>query len=81
MLIPSIALALAVPVLDSRTATAELVAGGWLTPPPIPKVAPPPPRRVVPVVPVARKAPPPRPRPAPQRQAPAPLPYDGKVRF
>ena len=78
---PSIALALVLSILDGGTASAELVPGGWLTPPPIPEAPPPPPPREI--VPIVRQEPPPRrqPRPAnpaPVRQAP---PSDGKVRF
>jgi hypothetical protein len=81
ILMPSIALALVLPVLDSGPAAAELVAGGWLMPPRIPQAAPPRPREVVPVV-RRREPPPPRPRPAnPAPARPALPPSDGKVRF
>jgi hypothetical protein len=80
ILMPSIALALVLPVLDGGPAAAELVAGGWLMPPRLPQAAPSPPREVVPVV--RRREPPPRPRPAnPAPARPAPPPSDGKVRF
>src|SRR3954452_3274708 len=81
-LLPSIALALVLSVLDSGTSAADLVAGGWLTPPQIPQAAPPPPPRVV--VPVVRQEPPPpqRPRPvSPAPARPAPPPTNGKVQF
>src|SRR3954447_5917520 len=41
-LLPSIALALVLSVLDSGTSAADLVAGGWLTPPHNPPRPPPP---------------------------------------
>jgi hypothetical protein len=81
ILMPAIALALALSILDSGTARAEMVAGGWLMPPRVPKAAPrPPPEVFVPVAPVVRREPPPRPvSRAPARRAPPPS--DGKVRF
>ena len=62
------------------TARAELVAGGWLTPPKIPD---PPPEAPPPAAAAIRPIPPPRPRvtkPAVQRP-PARPPSDGKVQF
>src|SRR3954452_24118633 len=82
--LPSIALALVLSVLEGGTAAADLVAGGWLMPPRVPRAAPPPPPPAEPaVVPVARprEAPPPRPRPAnpaPVRPTGPPPPSDGK---
>jgi hypothetical protein len=87
ILMPSIALALAFSVLDSGPAAADLVAGGWLTPPPAPQAAPPPQPRPVamPVAPVVRRRePPPQPRPQPRpapQQMQAPVSNNGKVQF
>jgi hypothetical protein len=84
--LPTIALTLLLSMAGSDGAVAELVAGGWLTPPPAPQAPPePPPRAVAPAPPIVRSEPPPRPQPprqpARQRAEPAPPPSNGKVQF
>ena len=81
MFVAAIALAAAAALPLGAVARAELVAGGWLTPPRIPD---PPPEAAAPPEPAAiRPIAPPRPRvtkPAVQRP-PARPPSDGKVQF
>ncbi len=82
ILMPAVALALALSVLNSGAANAELVAGGWLMLPPIPKAAPPPPRQVA-CADRASSAPPGSAATAgqPRPGVSATPPSDGKVRF
>jgi hypothetical protein len=81
IVVTATALATAATLSLGTTARAELVAGGWLTPPRLPD---PPPEATAPPEPAAiRPLPPPRPkvsRPAVQRP-PARPPSDGKVQF
>jgi len=78
--VAAIALAAAAALSPGMTAHAELIPGGWLTPPKIPD---PPPEAPPPAAAAIRPIPPPRPKvtkPAVQRPAARP-PSDGKVQF
>lgn len=85
ILTPAIVLALALFILGAGTASAELVAGGWLMPPRVPPAPPPRPVEAVapeaPVAPVVRRKEAPAPRPVSRAPAQPAPPSDGKVRF
>ena len=80
MFVASMALSMVAALFLGATARAELIPGGWLTPPRIPD---PPPEATAREPAAIRPIPPPRPkvtRPAVQRP-PARPPSDGKVQF
>jgi hypothetical protein len=84
IVMPAVVLASALSVLDCGTAAAELVAGGWLMPPRVPRVEPAPIAPRPTIVPTQVHRAPPRPRPpkrAPHVPAQPAPPSDGKVRF